>query len=335
MEGFYERNSIDWRAVPVASAQNPANRIPLHNRTRDEMGVRVATFNAENLFARYRFRSNFSPTEDDGFTINDLAFSIHDEDSKKITGKAIRESNADIVCLQEVENVGVLDRFNSRYLGGQGYRHQLVVDGHDPRYIDVAVLSRYPIEHIRTHRHERNRANTTWKFSRDCLEVDLDVNGKNLSLFVNHLKSMMGGRDETHDRRKEQAERVAEIVDEWYEDSDYEGNFIVLGDLNDYPADGTALESLLNHPGLVNVVNRLPADEQWTHFWASGNKYSQLDYLLLSRSLAESNANGPTIMRKGLPYRAARYDGDRLPDVGDNYPKASDHAVLYMDIELD
>lgn len=299
------------------------------------MSVRVATFNAENLFARYRFRSNFSPSADDGFSINNLAFSIHDEDSKKITAKAIKETNADVVCLQEVENVGVLDRFNSRYLGGFGYKHRLVVDGHDPRHIDVAVLSRFPIEHIKTHRHERNDANTTWKFSRDCLEIDLDINGKTLSLFVNHLKSMMGGRDATHARRKEQADRIAEIIDDWYKDADYEANYIVVGDLNDYPTDGTALKSLLEHPGLVNVVNRLPTDEQWTHYWAGGNKYSQLDYLLLSKSLAASNTGAPTIMRKGLPHRAERYTGERLDDIGENYPKASDHAAVYMDIELD
>jgi hypothetical protein len=39
-------------------------------------------------------------------------------------------------------------------------------------------------------------------------------------------------------------------------------------------------------------------------------------------------------MRKGLPYRAERYAGERLTNVGENTPKASDHAPLYMDIEF-
>ena len=296
--------------------------------------VTIATFNVENLFARYRFRSNFDPTAADGFSRNDLAFDLHDLDSKKITARAIREADPDILCLQEVENVEVLERFNSRYLGGQGYKHRLVVDSHDPRFIDVAVLSRFPFTHINTHRDERNSAGTTWKFSRDCLEVDFDVDGKQLSLYVNHLKSMMGGRDETKARRQEQAERVAEIVDEWWAADNYDGNFVVVGDLNDYPGAGTSLTSLLSHPGLENVVDRLPKKDRWTHYWASGGQYSQLDYLLLSKSLAASNPKKPLVVRSGLPWRATRYDGPRLDDVGDNYPKASDHCPLTMKLKL-
>ena len=34
---------------------------------------RLATFNVEDLFARYLFRENFTPSPD-GFTINDAAF---------------------------------------------------------------------------------------------------------------------------------------------------------------------------------------------------------------------------------------------------------------------
>ena len=296
--------------------------------------LRLATFNAENLFARYRFKDGFQPTADDGFTINDTAFRIHDEESKKITGKAIREVNADVICLQEVESLPVLDRFNSYYLGGLRYAHRAVIDCFDPRQIDVAVLSRYPIVSLRSHRDERDKKNTAFLFSRDCLEVELDVGGKVLTLYVNHLKSMMGGRDATHARRREQAERVAAIVDARWKKSGYKGNFVVLGDLNDYPEGKTALASLLGHKGLVNVLTRLPAKEQWTHYYASGNEYHQLDYLLLSKGLAKANAGVPVVMRRGLPWRAQQVTDGRLEGVGENEPKASDHAPLYMDITL-
>ncbi len=298
------------------------------------MTIRVATFNVENLFARYRFRESFEPTDENGFGINNLAFNLYNDGAKSITGKAIREVDADVICLQEVENLAVLERFNSRYLARLKYKHRLLIDSHDPRFIDVAILSRYPFSHIKTYRNERNRANTTWKFSRDCLEVDIDVDGKKLSLYVNHLKSMMGGRDKTKPRREEQSLRVADIIDSTWGGDGYEGAFIVLGDFNDYPDENTSLGSLLNHSHLVNVVNRLPENERWTHFWAGGNKYSQLDYLLLSKSLAEANANVPGIMRKGLPWRAERYTGNRFDEVGENTPKASDHCPLYIDINL-
>ena len=114
--------------------------------------VRIATFNVENLFARYNFIKNFDPVGGDGFSVNDLAFNLYDDDSKKITAKTIKEAKADVVCLQEVENMEVLERFVSRYLGGQDYKHRMLIDSHDPRRIDVAVISKLPIVHTTTYR---------------------------------------------------------------------------------------------------------------------------------------------------------------------------------------
>lgn len=296
--------------------------------------LRLATFNAENLFARYRFKDSFQPTADDGFTINDTAFRIHDEESKKITAKAIRAVNADVICLQEVESLPVLDRFNSFYLGGMKYAYRAVIDCFDPRQIDVAVLSRHPIVSLRSHREERTKSGTAFLFSRDCLEIELNVGGKQLTLYANHLKSMMEGREATRARRQEQAERVAAIVDARWKKSAYKGNFVVLGDLNDYPEGKTGLAALLNHKGLDNVLTRLPKSEQWTHYYAGGNEYHQLDYLLLSAGLAKANAGKPVVMRRGLPWRAQQVTEERFDGVGDNDPKASDHAPLYMDITL-
>ena len=296
--------------------------------------LRIATFNVENLFARYRFKDTIQPTEDDGFTINDLAFRIYDEESKKITAKSIRAVNADVICLQEVESLPVLDRFNAFYLGGMKYAHRAVIDCFDPRQIDVAVLSRHPIVSLRSHRDERNKAGTAFLFSRDCLEVDVLVGGKTLTLYLNHFKSMMEGREATRARRQEQAERVAAIIDARWKKSAYKGNFIVLGDLNDYPDGKTGLAALLGHKGLDNVLTRLPETERWTHYYAGGNAYRQLDYLLLSAGLAKANSGKPAVMRSGLPWRAKKVTEERLDGVGENDPKASDHAPLHMDITL-
>ena len=132
-----------------------------------------------------------------------------------------------------------------------------------------------------------------------------------------------------------QAQRIADIVDYWWKKAGYKGNFIVTGDFNDYVDAETSLTPLLQHAGLVNVAERLESDEQWTHYWAGGNKYSQLDYLLLSKSLAERNKGKPGIERRGLPWRATKYDGARFDGVGEDQPKASDHCPLYMDLELE
>jgi predicted extracellular nuclease len=80
------------------------------------MSIRLATFNAENLFARYNFKKNCNPVSKDGFTINDLPFDVYDETDKKITAQAILEVNADVIALQEIESLSVLDAFNREIL---------------------------------------------------------------------------------------------------------------------------------------------------------------------------------------------------------------------------
>ncbi|WP_321421758.1 endonuclease/exonuclease/phosphatase family protein [uncultured Methanobacterium sp.] len=307
--------------------------------------MRIATFNCENLFARYKFKKNVDPTALDGFSVNDTAFDLLDEDEKKITAEVISDVNADVIALMEVENITILDRFTSKYMKNVGYTESILIDSHDPRGIDVGLLSKHPIISVRTHRNDHSSVISQWPwlFSRDCLEVVIDVDGKLLKLYVNHFKSMLDtkaknsdeARANTKPKRVEQAKKVVEIVDSEWKDKNYQGNFAVLGDLNDFPDKETSLESLLNHPGLVNVVGRLPADEQWTHFYAKAKEYTQLDYIFLSKSLADKNQGKPEIMRKGIAKKAVNYTGPRFDEVGDVKPVASDHAAVYMDIELE
>ncbi len=112
--------------------------------------------------------------------------------------------------------------------------------------------------------------------------------------------------------------------------------FAVLGDLNDYLEDddqgSTGIAELVGWDQLENVVERLPEDERRAHFYPKRRAYHQLDYLLLSRSLAATNPGSPEIMRKGMPLRAERYEGERFVGVGRDNPKASDHCPVVMEL---
>jgi endonuclease/exonuclease/phosphatase family metal-dependent hydrolase len=213
-------------------------------------------------------------------------------------------------------------------------KHRILIDGFDPRRINAAILSRDPIMGVRSCRNERNKAGTGYLFSRDCLEAAIDVGGRLLVIYVNHFKSMTEGRAETYPRRKEQVDREAQIVKDRWESVRYEGNFIVLGGFNDYPDGRTALGALVHHPGLLNAADRLPEGERWSHYYPGRNEYKPLDGLLLSKSLAAANPGVPGILRKGMPFRAELYTGERIPWVGEDNPKASDHAPVDMDVEL-
>ncbi len=302
--------------------------------------VRIATFNCENLFARYKFRSNIDPRTAvaDGWLPDETRFDLNDDDAKRITGNAIEETNADVVALQEVESLDTLKRFRSKHIdkGSRSYPYVALIDGNDPRLIDVAVLSRLPITRIRTHQHlRRTPRSRSYIFSRDCLEVDVADGSKTLTLFVQHYKSMIGGRARTRQRRMNQVAATRSIIESRFGGRNTGAHpWVVLGDFNDYMEPGTSLSRLVNWSQTEDVISRLPESERWTHYWAREDEYRQLDYILLSRSLAEASRGDPQIVRQGLPRRARRYTGRRFRGVGPNTPKASDHCPVAMDVRL-
>lgn len=77
--------------------------------------VRFATFNCENLFFRYKFKEGKKPSEE-GVLINSLAYDFYNEDEKALTAEAVDEVKADIICLQEVESLRLLHKFDSELL---------------------------------------------------------------------------------------------------------------------------------------------------------------------------------------------------------------------------
>ena len=50
----------------------------------------------------------------------------------------------DIVALQEIENIGILDRLRTEFLGTAEYLPGILIEGNDNRGIDVAFLTRLP-----------------------------------------------------------------------------------------------------------------------------------------------------------------------------------------------
>jgi len=66
-----------------------------------------------------------------------------------VVAETIRQVNdgrgADVIALQEVENIDVLERLRTEYLEDLGYLPAILVEGTDVRGIDVAFLSRLPL----------------------------------------------------------------------------------------------------------------------------------------------------------------------------------------------
>lgn len=314
--------------------------------------VTIATFNCENLFRRFKFNSKAKPERishavENGFIFDKALFETISDKEKTYTAKAILDCKADIVGLVEVENLETLKNFVSTHFKGKGYKYNVLIDGNDPRLIDVAIISKIPFDYVVTHQYQRTVNNKAFMFSRDCLELKFTIEGKPLHLFVNHFKSMFdksdpkNGRKNTAPRREEQSEAVVKILKSRFGKNPGNDNWIVMGDLNDYPSADSSLKALINNPWIENIIEtRLPETEQWTHYWDTSSvpvseRYKQLDYLLLSKNLANLNKNEkPVIVRKGLCLNASDYTGSRYKGIGKSRPSASDHCPAAITLML-
>ncbi|MCA1615348.1 MAG: endonuclease/exonuclease/phosphatase family protein [Acidobacteria bacterium] len=254
----------------------------------------------------------------------------------KNTARVIADVDADVICLIEVEDRNLLQKFHDDLLvknflkpaARPGYEYVLLIDGNDPRGIDVSFLSRLPVLSLRSRINEMTEydGKRVKTFSRDCLEAQIETpGGRPLHLKINHFKSM-GYSPKTdpqsNRRRLGQALRVAELVDQHDLKKDY---VVVAGDLNSDPS-SPSMEPLVKKGGLHNVNLELPAGERGT--FGTGKK--QLDYLFVSEALKKHLQNvrlerrGVFAKRKWTPY----------PTVKSDRTQASDHSAVIAEFLL-
>ncbi|HSN89726.1 MAG TPA: endonuclease/exonuclease/phosphatase family protein [Anaeromyxobacteraceae bacterium] len=209
--------------------------------------------------------------------------------------------DADVVLLQEVENAALLERLADR----AGYPEARLLEGADPRGIDVAALSRLPVLAYLSHLGETDaEGGPLW--SRDCVELHVQAGGRRLVLVGSHLVSRI--TDPDGDRRAEQAARMRAIADEV---ALVRPDAVLLagGDLNDEP-ESPALAPLLADGAYRDAAARLPPADAWT--WSGHAGRARLDYLLVAGRDA------------GALLAAAVLGGDDVAAASDHRPLAAD-----------
>lgn len=164
-------------------------------------GAKVVSWNLENFFDGWD-----DPYRDDQRTEPAMI----NEARRRRIADALLQLDADVVCLQEVENRFALEEFVAVYLPDSGYE-TVLIEGNDGRGIDVALLSRLPIESATSHRNLRFSGPADGRrFRRDLLRVRI---GAPLAadVFVVHLKSQAGG-DAADEVRAAEARAAAAIL---------------------------------------------------------------------------------------------------------------------------
>jgi endonuclease/exonuclease/phosphatase family metal-dependent hydrolase len=276
-----------------------------------------------------------------------------DEVATQMTAKVIGELAADVLCVVEAEDRPSLVRFNTQLLGGR-YGHGMLVDGNDPRGIDVGLFTTAAIDVVWVRSHVDVPHPDDPKrplFSRDCPIYHLRApGGTDLFVLLNHLKSQSFAGGNPDPLRRLQATQVRTIYDQLRAEG--AELIAVLGDLNKgpdktNPAHHPTLEALLD-PGspLVNAYT-LPrfsqlfgdkdTERERPGSFQSCSLTNRLDYILLSPELAAKVTDGG-VFRKGLWGPPTNKTKPKLwtiyPEITASRHAASDHAAVWVDLDL-
>jgi len=221
----------------------------------------VATYNVENLFdakkSGYEYKE-YIPNGKSGWNHTMLQIKI------KHIARVIKDIDADIIVLQELENTDVTKRLNLA-LGVKKYPY--IFSDFKNRGVDSVLFSRYPIKsHISKNIQSRFRP---------IHKVTVDIHGYLLNFFLNHWPAF------SHGNKKRI--KFAKTLQKMYTK---EKNYILLGDFN------SPLKVDENGWGkAVNIVNQnnynlwydYPKYKRYSHvFYKNKNA---LDHIIISKNI--------------------------------------------------
>lgn len=324
--------------------------------------VRVGSFNLNNLFSRFNFASEVDALPDrDAEPPVQIVTTLDPDDPdlvkfRTFKGRLVKAKpavdrarlaeritamDADVLAVQEVEDVTTLTAFAANDLAELGYKHVVLVEGNDPRLIDVGILSRLPIGGVTSWRHAvHEQTDTEAIFSRDLLQVDILTANRSrrlLTVFNTHLKSQFCDFREdpipcqkhNNTLRHQQAATAARII---ATQTRPDSRYVLCGDMNDTPksrflAPLVSDDTLRLVDGLADAVPDRPAphdtpeapDRPWSSRFKDTGKpaeYELLDQIWLGPSTADALAGA------GIGRRA------RLTRDG------SDHDPVWVDLDL-
>lgn len=265
------------------------------NTTRDF--VRIGTYNLQNFFD-----DADDPHKSDG--------EAPPEERIGALAEIILAAKCDILAVQEVENIGVLEDFNRHYLQNY-YSHAFLVEGNDPRGIDVGFLSKYPFHEVASYRDRifvDPDDGSEFSFPRDLLVVQWsDPTGNQWNFITTHLKSGRSS-DDVRARELETIEIRQIIHESGCLSAGCSGRIILLGDLN---AEPWTSEMRI----LADIPFSDPARDLRNRYTHVSGKI--LDYILLSPEADTLFKIGSYTILRDFPAEMA-----------------SDHFLVYLDLYI-
>jgi endonuclease/exonuclease/phosphatase family metal-dependent hydrolase len=321
--------------------------------------VSFMTYNAENLFDTqhdpgkedYTYMpqaakdtqevENFCMKEDSSFRRRDCFETNWDEAAlaKKLDNikrSILQVDNGkgpDILVLVEVENDKVLTKLNKDFLKDSGYQTQVLIEGNDPRGIDPALLSKFPMEgkpvlHQIPFQSQDPNEQGKEQILRGILEVTLRLPDKSkLTVFANHFPSQGNPRH----WRAQYVNYLAKLISE----KSKINPVIAAGDLNITAEEEKEVGFFSKNLSDVALVSHLIGCKECegTHYYRGG--WSFLDAIMFSKDLGPNGNAGWRVIPESIAVPrsvAMLLNDDGTPKRWDYEARegASDHLPLYV-----
>jgi len=221
----------------------------------------VATYNIENLFDTKKNGNEYKeyiPNTKSGWNDEMLNIKI-----KNIV-KVVKDIDADIIALQELENITIAKRLNLA-LGSKKYPY--MYSNFRNKGIDSVLFSRYPIKF-----HKSFNINSRF---RPIHKVVVNVKGLHVNFFLNHWPSYKNGNA----KRMEFAKALEKIYKK-------DKNYIILGDFN-----SPLVKDKRNWGEAVNYISKdntnlwydLPKKDRYSHVFFKDK--NALDHIIISKNI--------------------------------------------------
>ncbi len=267
----------------------------------------------------------------------------HDWNDKVVDRKLSRLADAilqvnggrgpDLLLVSEVENIKILRKLSEEYLKPAAYKHVILIEGFDPRGIDVGMLSRLPqIGEAKLHKIPyvgKTEEDKVWASrSRGIIQADFTLpDGQKLRAFTVHFPnpsnpSYWRGQAIQHINKLKRETPKEYLV-------------VAGGDFNISTSDENNNKFYEKHLGAEWIVSHLVGCEgcRGTNYYHSLRQWSFLDSLLFDPRMKEDGgtANWHLVNRSiRIPNESryqknpwlspARFDENRPTGVSDHWP---------------
>ena len=245
-----------------------------------ESNLKIATYNVENLFDLQRSGHEYKEYIPNSQSLwNQKNYQL----KRKNLARVIKEIDADIIALQEVESLQALKDLRYTLKQEHLYYPYYAIANKKETTVKVAILSKIPFVYAK-----EISVTSSYKY-RNILEVKFTINHQDIYLFVNHWKSKAGPESMRIVSAKALRKRIKQIG--------FDKNIIILGDFNsDYEeykkfTRKRKLNNTNGHTGINDVLHTKNEHkkESLYNLWYDTKKSERYSYIFRGKKEAMDN----------------------------------------------